>query len=122
MIVQERNGKLCLKQTRAVLRRPILEILQHSTIPKPILINSGNGIHAYWLFDRTLSRQEWNPLAKRLKQLCKEHGLIVDDKVFEAARVLRPTGSFNFKDKSTPKPVEVWNNSTVELSYEDCVS
>lgn len=93
-----------------------------TSLPKPILINSGNGVHAYWLFDRTLSRQEWNPLAKRLKQLCKEHGLIVDDKVFEAARVLRPTGSANFKDKDTPKPIEVWNNSTPELSYEDWVN
>ena len=44
---------------------------QATGLPKPILINSGNGIHAYWLFDRTLNRQEWNPLAKRLKQLCK---------------------------------------------------
>ena len=95
---------------------------QATGLPKPILINSGNGIHAYWLFDRTLNRQEWNPLAKRLKQLCKEHGLIVDDKVFEAARVLRPTGSFNFKDKDNPKPVGVWNASTVELSYEDWVN
>lgn len=93
-----------------------------TNLPKPILINSGNGIHAYWLFDRTLSQQEWKPLAKRLKQLCKEHGLIVDDKVFEAARVLRPTGTFNFKDKDTPKPVEVWNDSTPELSYEDWVN
>ena len=90
-----------------------------TNLPKPILINSGNGIHAYWLFDRTLSQQEWKPLAKRLKQLCQEHGLIVDEKVFEASRVLRPTGSFNFKDKDTPKPVTVWNNSTPELSYED---
>ena len=95
---------------------------QATNLPKPILINSGNGIHAYWLFDRTLNRQEWNPLAKRLKQLCKEHGLIVDDKVFEAARVLRPTGSLNFKDKDNPKPVEVWNESTPELSYEDWVN
>ena len=88
-------------------------------LPKPILINSGNGIHAYWLIDRTLSRQEWNPLAKRLKQLCKEHKLIVDDKVFEASRVLRPLGSANFKDKENPKPVGVWNNSTPELGYEE---
>jgi hypothetical protein len=88
-------------------------------LPKPILMNSGNGIHAYWLIDETVSRQEWEPLAKRLKQLCKEHGLIVDDKVFEAARVLRPAGSFNFKNKEEPKAVEVWNDHTVALSYED---
>jgi hypothetical protein len=72
-------------------------------------VNSGNGIHAYWLLEETLTRAEWEPLAKRLKQLCKEHGLIVDDKVFEASRVLRPLNSFNFKTTANPKAVETWN-------------
>lgn len=85
-------------------------------LPRPLIVNSGNGIHAYWLFDRTLSRMEWTPLAKRLKQLCKEHGLIVDEKVFEASRVLRPLNSFNFKTE--PKPVAMWNEETTPLSYE----
>lgn len=85
-------------------------------LPKPLLVNSGNGIHAYWLIDRTLTRQEWTPLAKSLKQLCKTHGLIVDEKVFEASRVLRPLNSFNFK--AEPKPVEMWNEESTPLSYE----
>ena len=85
---------------------------------RPILVNSGNGIHAYWLFDRTLTRQEWTPLAKRLKALCKEHGLIVDPQVFEASRILRPMNSFNFKNKDEPKPVFVLNEHTKALSYE----
>ena len=85
---------------------------------RPILVNSGNGIHAYWLFDRTLNRKEWTPLAKRLKALCKEHGLIVDEKVFEASRVLRPLNSANFKNKNEPKPVTLLNEHTKPLSYE----
>jgi len=87
-------------------------------LPQPILVNSGNGIHAYWLLEETLSRNEWEPLAKRLKQLCKEHGLIVDDKVFEASRVLRPMHSFNFKDPSNPKPVEIWNENSARITAE----
>jgi hypothetical protein len=83
---------------------------------KPLLVNSGNGIHAYWLFDRTLTRNEWTPLAKRLKQLCKEHGLIVDERVFEASRVLRPLNSFNFKYE--PKPVGMWNEKSTLMDYE----
>ena len=86
-------------------------------LPQPILINSGNGIHAYWLLDRTLNQTEWKPLAKQLKALCKEHNLIVDEKVFEASRVLRPLNSANFKS-DPPKPVEVWNEHTQVLSYE----
>ena len=87
-------------------------------LPQPILVNSGNGIHAYWLLEETLSRKEWNPLAKRLKQLCKEHGLIVDERVFEASRVLRPMNSFNFKDPSNPKPVEIWNENSARIPAE----
>jgi len=87
-----------------------------TNLPKPLLVNSGNGIHAYWLFDRTLTRNEWTPLAKRLKQLCKEHGLIVDERVFEASRVLRPLNSFNFK--AEPKPVGMWNEKSTPMDYE----
>ena len=86
---------------------------------QPILVNSGNGIHAYWLLEETLSRKEWEPLAKRLKQLCKEHGLIVDERVFEASRVLRPMNSFNFKNPSNPKPVEIWNENSARISAEE---
>jgi len=86
-------------------------------LPQPILINSGNGIHAYWVFDRTLDRREWTPLAKSLKALCAKHNLVVDPRVFEASRVLRPMRSANFKS-DPPKPVEVWNENTQVLSYE----
>lgn len=86
-------------------------------LPKPILVNSGNGIHAYWLLEETLTRREWEPLSQRLRELCLEHGLIVDPSVFEASRVLRIPGTFNFKDKQNPKPVEVWNDETTRLPY-----
>jgi hypothetical protein len=88
-------------------------------LPQPILVNSGNGIHAYWLLEETLPRKEWEPLAKRLKQLCKEHGLIVDERVFEASRVLRPMNSFNFKNPSNPKPVEIWNENSARIPAEE---
>jgi hypothetical protein len=78
-------------------------------LPKPILVNSGYGIHAYWLLEETLSQKEWSPLAKRLKQLCDQHNLIVDPSVFEASRVLRVPGTYNRKDINNLKQVEVIN-------------
>lgn len=86
-------------------------------LPKPILVNSGNGIHAYWLLEETLSRRDWEPLSQRLRELCVEHGLIVDSSVFEASRVLRIPGTLNFKDKENPKPVEVWNEDTPRMPH-----
>jgi hypothetical protein len=75
-------------------------------LPKPILVNSGRGIHAYWPLTRDVTREEWEPTAARLRDLCVTHGLIVDPAVFEVARVLRIPGTLNFKD-DPPNPVSI---------------
>jgi hypothetical protein len=85
-------------------------------LPKPILISSGYGIHAYWVLDQTISRLQWEPLAKRLAELCVEQGVIVDPVVFEASRVLRAPGTFNFK-RDTPVEVTTLNEVTQSLTY-----
>ena len=86
-------------------------------LPKPIIVNSGNGIHAYWLLDETLDRRQWTPLSHRLRDLCREHGLIIDPSVFEASRVLRIPGTFNFK--ADPLPVAVLSDKTRSMSYDE---
>lgn len=85
-------------------------------LPKPILVNSGYGIHAYWLIEETISRREWKPLADRLRELCKEQGFIVDSSVFEASRILRIPGTYNFKQEE-PKLVEVINERSARIPY-----
>jgi hypothetical protein len=85
-------------------------------LPKPILVSSGYGIHAYWLLEETVSRTQWEPLSERLRELCVEQGLIVDSSVFEASRVLRIPGTFNFKNEE-PMPVEVLSSDTVRIPY-----
>jgi uncharacterized protein (DUF927 family) len=87
-------------------------------LPKPILVNSGNGIHAYWLLEETLDRRTWAPLSKRLRELCQEHDLIVDGSVFEASRILRIPGTFNFKNKDNPLPITVISEKTTRMTYE----
>lgn len=85
-------------------------------LPKPILVSSGYGIHAYWLLEETISRLEWKPLANRLRELCVEQGLIVDPSVFEASRVLRVPGTYNFKQEE-PLEVRVLNENTPRMTY-----
>ncbi len=87
-------------------------------LPRPILVSSGYGIHAYWLLEETVSRREWEPLANRLRELCVEQGLIVDSSVFEASRILRIPGTFNFKQKE-PKEVTVLNELTPRMTYQE---
>jgi len=88
------------------------------TLPKPIIVDSGTGLHVYWLIEETLDRAHWNPLAKRLRGLCKERELIVDPAVFEASRVLRIPGTINFKNEAE---VTLINEETERIPYETLV-
>lgn len=88
-------------------------------LPRPILVDSGHGVHAYWLLEEVLNRKQWEPLSERLRDLCVQHGLIVDSSAFEASRVLRIPGTYNFKDKNNPLQVRVLSDTTPRLSYVD---
>lgn len=75
-------------------------------LPRPLLVNSGRGLHVYWPLTRAVTREEWEPVAARLCELCITHDFYVDPSVFEAARILRIPGTLNFKD-DPPKPVTI---------------
>lgn len=87
-------------------------------LPRPTLINSGRGIHAYWLLTEPVSPEEWIPVAERLKSLCVQHNLIADPAVTaDVARILRVPGTLNFKDEP-PKPVELIGELREPLSFD----
>jgi hypothetical protein len=77
-------------------------------LPKPTLVNSGGGLHAYWVLTEEVTRREWEPVAERFKAVCRTQNFYVDDKVFEVARILRIPGTYNFKEE-TPRPVQLLN-------------
>jgi len=67
-------------------------------LPLPLLVNSGRGIHSYWPLMQEVTREEWEPVAHQFRDLCVAQNLYVDPVVFEAARILRVPGTFNYKD------------------------
>ena len=67
-------------------------------LPKPLLVNSGRGIHVYWPLTEEVTREQWEPVASRLRDLCNTHDFFVDPVVFEVARIMRIPGTLNFKD------------------------
>lgn len=75
-----------------------------SKFPFPnILVDSGNGIHAYWTLAEAIPATVWQPLADSLDDLVKAHGLKVDESITaDAARILRVPGTFNYKDPTNP--------------------
>ena len=75
-------------------------------LPKPIIVNSGRGLHVYWPLEEEITPEQWEPVAARLRDLCITHDLYVDPVVFETARILRIPNTLNFKDDpATPVSV-----------------
>jgi hypothetical protein len=83
---------------RRVALSQLLAMVQHYTMPKPWIIDSGGGFHIYWSFDRDVTLVEWMPMAGRLRAACEQFGLMVDlTTTTDAARVLRLPGTHNNK-------------------------
>ena len=67
-------------------------------LPPPCMINSGNGVHIYWVLDEPVTLQEWLPMATGLKSACDQHGLMIDPvRTADAASILRTPGTSNYK-------------------------
>lgn len=81
------------------------------TLPKPMVVDSGRGLHVYWTLDSSVTYDAWGPIAGALANACKERGLLVDTACTEdAARVLRIPGTKNYKD-AEPKDVRILQRS-----------
>ena len=94
--------------TQAEAASAVVAFIKATGLPHPVVVSSGNGLHLYWPLEREVSPEVWLPIAKRLKAVCAEHGLRADPTcTADSARILRIPGTFNYRDPSNPKPVEV---------------
>ena len=86
-------------------------------LPRPTVVNSGRGLHIYWRLSRTITAEEWKPVAERIKYLCEEYDFHVDpSRTSDLASILRVPETLNFKD-DPPKPVSIICLSD-EIDYE----
>jgi hypothetical protein len=93
----------------AVAAKHLVKACSGNHLPNPsIVLESGNGLHIYWVLDKPIPAGEWKTLARKLKAACRNAGLDVDSKVTtDPARILRPPETFNMKDRDHPKRVVV---------------
>lgn len=78
------------------------------SLPKPTIVNSGRGIHAYWPLQETIGYNDWKPVAEGFKKLCAANNLHADPAVTaDAARILRVPDTLNFKNPDAPYKVAV---------------
>ena len=105
-VVNEKTGRPDGYVDQAAGLAALRQFCKKIGLPRPLLVNSGRGVHVYWPLTRDVTRQEWEPVANRLAELCVTHDFYVDPSVFEVARILRIPGTLNFKD-NPPKEVSV---------------
>lgn len=87
-----------------------------SKIPKPTIVNSGWGIHAYWHLNETISGEDFQRIGNKLKVVFEHHKLKFDPTATsDMSRVLRVAGTSNCK-RDPVKPVKVIKWSEVQLT------
>lgn len=85
-----------------------------------IRVQSGNGMHAYWVLRTPLPTQEWKPLATAFQAAWQSFPEIrkgADPVSADAARILRLPGSHNYKPEYG-QPREVVIESMEDLTYD----
>ena len=69
-------------------------------LPPSIVVESGGGLHPYWILTRPFYLKREMKVAKRwLRHIAASVADVVDEAVSEPARVLRLPGSYNFKEE-----------------------
>jgi hypothetical protein len=80
------------------------KFVQDMRLPKPMIIHSGNGLHAYWVLTEELEPQDWKPLAEAMKQAALALDFKIDAGLTaNSALVLRPVGTHNPKNGNEVK-------------------
>lgn len=98
------SGKGYATKADAVLA--LREFCAALKLPKPSIIDSGRGLHVYWLLTEAVSKEEWHPIARAMKRAALDSGLLIDPAcTSDAARILRVPGTKNVKQKDDPRDV-----------------
>jgi hypothetical protein len=87
----------------------LVAFVKGADLPQPTyVVDSGNGLHVYWVFDRDVPKLIWERAAGRLHALCRADLFNADSHLTgNIAAVLRPIGTLNSKDLENPKPVRL---------------
>lgn len=110
------EGKGYLTQEEAL--DDLQKFVDYAELPPPIRINSGRGVHAYWIMDVDIPAVEWRKYAKKFKEICMEAGLKIDPAVTaDAARIMRAPDTFNYKT-DPPSPTHCIDHEIVEYDFE----
>lgn len=76
--------------------------------PEPTIVDSGNGLHVYWILKEQIEATTWRMYATRFKQMMIDHKLIIDPTVpADSSRVLRVPYTKKFNKDGTVADTEI---------------
>jgi hypothetical protein len=85
-------------------------------LPRPMVVDSGGGVHAYWPLVHAIQTSDWRPVAEQFKAICIHERFRSDRSLTsDHARVLRAPGGFNTRRAA---PVKVLM-PTAPISFTD---
>ncbi len=99
----------------------LIDFCELVELPDPAIIDSGNGIHAYWGFTEDVPKNKWLALANRLKKLCATQEFYADPNVYDAARIMRLPETYNHKS-NPPKKASVKVGTTERYDFDELCS
>jgi hypothetical protein len=93
------------------------DFVQQYDLPPPVRIDSGGGLHAYWILDRDVPSEEWKVYATKFKQLCQDYLKIDPAVTADVSRILRCPDTLNYK-KDPPTPTKFLDTEFVEYDFD----
>lgn len=103
------EGKEYSSKQQALLA--LESFIETTQLPEPVRLDSGRGVHAYWILDQDIPVSEWKPYAERFKELCLGNELHIDPVVTaNPNRIMRCPDALNYKT-NPPSPTLILNDT-----------
>lgn len=77
----------------------IVRFCKEAGFPRPLFVNSGRGVHCYWVFDEAIDAVQWTRIAALWRSVLDFFGVRHDSsRTTDVSSVLRPVGTHNRKE------------------------
>ena len=104
--------------TKEDAKASVISLIMQTGLPEPVLVDSGGGIHAYWLMDEDIPKDEWKPYAEKFKTLCQQYIAIDPVVTADAARIMRAPETLNHKT-NPPLPTSVVSDEIAVYGWQE---
>lgn len=103
-----KEGKEYNYDSKEKALKDLNRFLQVTGLPKPLILDSGYGLHVHWVLSKSIPSVEWKTLATSLKRLTHKYDLH-NDRGLSTNEVclLRIPETHNYKNKEDIKEVKV---------------